>query len=128
MGWTLKRFPSFVSRLKSVTDHFPKSAHSIEKEIDDLPKNWHKGDKYPGFAPYEIRKIRKGLPEYNIGKRKGLRLIYLCVPEKERIAPILIYWKPQYGAEQKIKNMIAEALRDIAIEMGAHSCNKENPD
>lgn len=54
-----------------------------------------------------------GLKEYNLGARRGLRIIYLILDEKDKIVPLTIYQKNKYAAEHQIKKAVIKTLRDM---------------
>jgi mRNA-degrading endonuclease RelE of RelBE toxin-antitoxin system len=52
------------------------------------PRDW-----IPGVGAH-VRKVRVGLKEARIAKRKGYRLIYYVDLEKSVITPLLFHYKP----------------------------------
>lgn len=81
MTLKLKRTSAFNKALNKALKNYPKSRPGVDKFIEeDLLKNPTQGDQYPGFgADLNVRKIRLAIREYKIGKRGGLRIIFLHV-------------------------------------------------
>lgn len=81
---------------------------------NDLRDNPAKGEVIPGCGG--IRKIRVGQSERGKGKRGGCRVIYLHIPEAQRIYFITIYSKDERDdltAEQKkVLKALAEQTKD----------------
>ena len=122
MSFVVLRLPCFEKQLqKSIKKHQNSLSH-VNKVITSLSTNQQQGDVYPGFSPLSVRKIRVGLPEYKIGKRSGLRLLYLNIPTKEKIVPLAIYRKKLFSNEQDVKKRISEALKTLEKEL----LNKKN--
>lgn len=117
MVCTLKRFRSFDRQIKTVLKTYPNSAKAIEKEISGLADNPEKGIVYPGFAPFKVRKIRIGLKAYRLSSSEGLRLIFLHLPDKFLVAPLVIYKKGTLASEQQAKELIINGLKDILAEI-----------
>lgn len=107
---------SFQKHLKRLFKKFPKSKKRLSSEIENLAANPSQGDVYPGFGGMEVRKVRLALSEYNMGKRKGLRLIYVFIVLKDKVVPLAIYQKNQYAAEDEIRHMIIDRIKEIALE------------
>jgi len=108
---------SFQKHLKEIFKKFPRSKKRITNEIENLAQNPLQGDSYPGFGELEVRKIRMSLSEYNIGKSKGLRFIYLYLILKNKIIPLAIYQKNKFAAEDEIKRMLIDRIKEIAQEI-----------
>lgn len=79
--------------------------------------NRQSGDVYPGFAPLSVRKLRLGLPEYRIGQRRGLRLLFLTVPDRNKVIPLAIYRKKLFTKESDVKDLVKGALRALEHEL-----------
>lgn len=109
----------FDKLFNKVLKPWPKSWHQVREFITHfLPENPGLGDKYPGFGPdTDVRKIRIGLDHYRIGKRNGLRLIYLYLTRKNDLIPLFIYKKASVKAEHRIKAEAARALKSVLSEM-----------
>ena len=103
---------SFQRRLKIIFKKYPRAQNSISLQIDNLTKNPLQGDSYPGFGELEVRKIRISIPEYKIGKSKGLWLIFLNLKDKQKIIPLAVYQKNSIAAENEIRNQIVESLKE----------------
>lgn len=117
MSFVVLRLPCFEKQLqKSIKKHQNSLSH-VNKVITGLSTNQQQGDVYPGFSPLSVRKLRIGLPEYKIGKRGGLRLLYLSIPAKEKIVPLAIYRKKLFNNEQNVKKRIKEALKYLEKEL-----------
>ena len=108
---------SFQKHLKTIFKKFPRSKKRITRLIENLAQNPVQGDMYPGFGDLEVRKIRLSLSEYNIGKSKGLRLIYLFLVLGNKIIPLAIYQKNKFAAEDEIKRMLIDRIKEIAHEI-----------
>ncbi len=104
--------PQFLSDKKKILKKFPNIADEIEEALNELKEEPDRGERYPGFGDIDIRKIRVGLKKYNVGKRGGLRLIYLT--KDERLIPLILYHKGGWRSEKETKKRILARLRDIA--------------
>ncbi len=108
---------AFETDLKAVLKKYHKSARRIESVIRDLEKKPDVGDRYPGFGSIEVRKMRIPLPEYNIGKSDGLRLLFVVKPEKPEIFLLTIYMKNKHKSETDVVKTIIERLDKIETEL-----------
>lgn len=113
MPYSVELSKSFISFLKEVLKKFPKSRKRIGKQISALAENPVQGNAYPGFGEISVRKMRISLQEYRISKSKGLRLIYVVLPSKEKIVPLVIYKKGKYAGEHEIKNLVIAKVKEI---------------
>src|SRR5580700_5731939 len=99
MNLTFVEMPWFTERLKSRLDD--ESYRAFQNELSANPE---KGKTMGGCGG--LRKVRFGDPSRGKGKRGGLRVIYLYVPEAFRIDLIDIYGKDEKDdltpAEKKI--------------------------
>ena len=111
MPFKVCRFPQFDTKLKEFSKKYPLSSIHINTFINSLDNYYLKGVVYPGFANFQVRKIRLALKEYRISERKGLRLIYLVYPEKEMIVPLVIYKKGEVGSEKEVIAQIKHQLK-----------------
>jgi hypothetical protein len=76
------------------------------------------GDRYPGFGDdLIVRKQRIGLPEYKLGRSRGLRVICLFLVHKGKKVPLVIYQKSKAGQENKVKQLIITRLKEMAATM-----------
>lgn len=84
---------------------------------NDLMVDPQAGDVMPGCGG--LRKIRAADVSRGKGKRGGVRIIYLHIPEAERIDLISIYGKDEKddlsAAEKKILKTLVDELRREAI-------------
>jgi hypothetical protein len=85
--------------------------------VASLSDNPLQGDSYPGFGPFRISKVRIGMKEYNLGARKGLRLIFLFQETKQKVLPLVIYKKGDLGAENDVKKLIMKTLKGTLVEL-----------
>jgi hypothetical protein len=87
-----------------------------------------KGDVMPGCGG--LRKMRFSDPSRGKGKRGGVRIIYLYIPEVFRIDLIDIYGKDEKDdlspKEKKILSRLAQRAKSLAI--GAYNKRRENFD
>lgn len=113
MACTLRIFPSFSRHLKSVCKKYPNAAAEIDRELDRLGENPEQGFVYPGFNPVVVRKLRIGLRSYRMSAAEGLRLIFLHLPGKAIVAPLVIYKKGAPGSEHEVRDMVLAALKAI---------------
>jgi hypothetical protein len=120
----LQACPAFKRSLKDVLDKFPKSKKAIEKHITDLTINPEQGDIYPGFNQQIVRKTRVNLKEYNLSSKKGLRFIFLSLPDKGILLPLHIFKKGEYKQEQQVKKDIITKLRSILSEQQEAKCTE----
>jgi len=117
MPYNLHYTGSFNARLKKIISKFPRSENRVKKEIAGLADDPNQGDPYPSFGAYSVRKMRIGLPEYNIGKSHGLRLIYLVVNDK--IIPLHVYPKSQFRSESDVLKETKAALKEVLIDLSS---------
>jgi hypothetical protein len=84
---------------------------------NELMANPEKGASMPGCAG--LRKVRVADPSRGKGKRGGARVIYLNIPEAERIDLITIYGKDEkddlHENEKKVLRKLVAELRTEAI-------------
>lgn len=114
---TLDIRKSFEKHLKKIFKKYPKSKKRITKQIEKLAKKPEQGHIYPGFGPLKVRKVRFALPEYKMGKSRGLRLIYLFLVVKDKVIPLSVYAKSGYGSEHEIKALLIERIGELADEL-----------
>ena len=98
----------FTARLKGrLTDE---AVRALQAELMAQP---HKGRVIPGCGG--LRKIRIGAEARGKGKRGGARVIYLNIPEAERIDQITVYGKDEKDdlspAEKKVLRRLVDELR-----------------
>lgn len=101
----------FDRQFDALIKKFKRSKDDIEEELSSLQKNPLKGDQIPGLNPLYVYKYRIGLKAYNIGKRKGLRVIYLVL--ENSLILIAIYYKGDYTSESDMQKMIRNHLKEI---------------
>lgn len=109
----LIRRKSFEKQLSHVIKKFSKSKNNINKIINSLAIKTSQGDRIPGFKDAHLRKMRIALKEYNIGKRGGLRLIYLVDTSNEWVLPVTIYCKNDHRDESDIIQLTKVSLNAI---------------
>lgn len=84
---------------------------------EELLANPEKGDVMPGCGG--VRKVRVAQPARGKGKRGGARVIYLDIPEAERIDLIVAYGKDERDdltpEEKKLMRSLAATMRAEAI-------------
>jgi hypothetical protein len=108
---------AFQRRLEKLLSQYPLSKSRVLDVISSLMHNPSVGDRYPGLGLKEVRKLRMGLPEYNIGQSNGLRLIFLAIPEKAMVIPLLIYKKNQIKTENEVKKLVMHSIKEITGEI-----------
>jgi len=118
MPCAIRRFASFERHLKNTLKKYPNSADAVEKEIASLAGAPERGFVYPGFGNLQVRKFRIALRAYRLSASTGLRLIFLYLPDKALVAPLIIYKKGTIAAEHQVKAMLLNALREILEELG----------
>ena len=101
----------FTARLR---DYLDDDAYlELQNELLVAPD---KGDVMPGCGG--LRKLRFAAPKRGKGKRGGVRVIYLHIPEAERIDLLAIYGKDEKDdltqGEKKILRVLAEQARTEA--------------
>ena len=114
--------PTFKALFEKTIASFIKSRKDVSESINSL-KSGPTGNTYPGFKEHVVKKIRIALKEYKIGKRKGLRFIYLYLKDKNKLIPLFIYKKGVFKNENKIKEKIKHVLPKILIELKNGECN-----
>jgi len=113
MPFDIQRLPTFDSNLEKVLKKYPLSSTRINDLVNTIGDFYKNGVIYPGFGECQVRKIRLGLEEYNLKPRKGLRLIFLVIPKKNKIVPLMAYKKGEFKSEDEVKNKIKKQLRDL---------------
>ena len=113
MPFDVQRLPLFDSNLDKTLKKYPLSYTRINHLVDSLADSYQKGDVYPGFGECEVRKIRFSLEEYGLKERKGLRLIYIVIPGKNKIVPLMVYKKGEFKTEKEIKKRAIKHLKDF---------------
>jgi hypothetical protein len=112
MTLTFVEMPWFTERLKSRL--FDDSLRALQNELLANPR---KGKAMPGCGG--LRKIRAGDPSRGKGKRGGMRVIYLYIPEAFRIDLIDVYGKDEKddlsAAEKRVLAALAAAARAEAV-------------
>lgn len=106
------RPPCFNRQLDSILNKFKLSKDDVEKELSSLQENPSRGNQIPGLNPLFVYKYRIGLKAYNIGKRSGLRVIYLVLDNSVMIL-IAVYYKGDYTSESKMQEMIRNHLKEV---------------
>lgn len=115
--------PTFKSTLATILKSYPKSEKEVIESILSL-KDKPLGDRYPGFKDFTIKKIRIALKAYKIGKRGGLRFIYLLLIDKNKVIPLYIYKKGIFKRESYVKEQIKEKLENILKELESGKCTE----
>lgn len=121
MQYSFKFCPTILLKIEAIISTYPKSEKHIKRNLVDQANDLC-GDRYPGFSPHVIKKVRIGIPEYRIGKSGGLRYIYFVNCEKAIIAPIHLYKKGKIKEEKKIKKQIKQNLSSILTELQKGMC------
>jgi hypothetical protein len=102
----------FTERLKRRLDD--ETYRGLQQELMANPA---KGAVMPGCGG--LRKVRVSDPTRSKGKRGGARIIYLDIPEAERIDLITIYSKDEQddlsAAEKRRLRQLVDALRAEAV-------------
>jgi hypothetical protein len=111
MPFDVQRLPIFDANLEKTLKQYPLSSARINSLINSIGDYYQDGDIYPGFGECQVRKIRFGLEEYNLKPRKGLRLIFLVIPKKNKIVPLMVYKKGEFKSEKEVKNRTIKHLR-----------------
>ena len=115
--------PVFKKNFKSVFKSYPRSASTFIENLrpdDMLPRS----KKYPKiFGSCDIRKIRYGLNEYNIGQSDGIRLIFIVHEIRGYICPIFMYLKKQLNHEIKVLKETKKALKAVKAELNRNVCH-----
>lgn len=111
-------YPACFSRiLKDILKKFSRSRATILKHLESIHSNPVQGDRMPGFAPLHLRKTRFGLPEYNIGKSGGIRVIWLLHGSEAFPFLISIYFKGDYRSEAEVVALVKKNLKELLAEM-----------
>lgn len=109
----LPRHACFQNQLDTLTERFKNSKTTIVKHLDILKTDPFKGDRIPGHGNMHMRKLRVPLKEYKIGKRGGLRLVYMIFESNKQLLMVAIYSKRDYKTESSIQNMLRDNLKSI---------------
>ena len=116
MLFSVRRTRTFDAAFDRALKSYPLSVTATQSAIDSLPDNPDCGDLYPGLK-VQVRKLRLPLKAYRIGKSKGLRLIYMVLPDKQCLLPVYIYKKGHPQQESDVRDNIRVALRAILTEL-----------
>jgi len=103
--------PPFTSQLEDILKKFTNSKKDIENEINNLSNNPLQGERVVGLGQLHVRKLRLPVKKYNIGKSKGLRVIFMVNEDKYKLFMICIYFKGDYQSEQQVISLIKNTLR-----------------
>jgi hypothetical protein len=113
MKLTFVEMPWFTERLKARLDD--ESYRALQNEMLANPE---KGRTMGGCGG--LRKVRSGDPARGQGKRGGVRVIYLYIPQAFRIDLMDVYGKDEKDdltpAEKKVLARLAAAARQEAID------------
>jgi hypothetical protein len=92
----------------------PDAVRELQNELMACPR---KGQVIPGCGG--LRKVRFGDESRSKGKRGGVRVIYLDIPEAERLDLITVYGKNEKddlsAAEKKVLRRLVDELRSEAV-------------
>jgi len=118
MSYEIVETDVFKKTLKAALKKHSKSVTDIEKKIETI------GAKLPGdsctlFSPHHMKKVRFELKAYNISKRKGMRLFYLVVEDRQVIIPVFIYKKGQIKTEQSVTADVKRYIKLITDELSS---------
>lgn len=112
MRLTFVEMPWFTQRLKARLDDA-----SYRELQDELLSNPARGEVMPGCGG--LRKVRAGDPGRGKGKRGGVRIIYLHIPEAYRIDLFDVYGKNEKddltSQEKKLLAALVKQVRQEAI-------------
>ena len=114
--------PTFKALFEKTIASFSKSRKDVLESINSLKSN-PTGNTYPGFKEHVVKKIRIALKENKLGKRKGLRCLYLYLRDKNKLIRLFIYKKGEFKREHQIKGQIKRVLPEILIELENGECN-----
>ncbi len=122
MPFDILRTASFETNMASCLEAYSRSIPSVEAVIAGLLREPNQGNVYPGFGQVQVRKLRVALKEYRLSKRDGLRLIFMVVPKRAMLVPLMVYRKGQFKSEGDVNSAIKEQLRRVARELGPDPC------
>lgn len=117
MACSIVLLPAFERLLTLPCKQYPLAEKAIRLEIAALGDNPECGVVYPGFHPFQVRKQRIGLRAYRLSAARGLRLIFLHLPEKRMVIPLVIYKKGVPGSEHAVKALIVTQLRAVLADL-----------
>jgi len=113
MPFDVHRLPIFNAHLEKVLKKYSLSQSRINNLINSLADFYQKGIVYPGFGECQVRKIRFGLEEYGLNERKGLRLLYIVIPQKNKIVPLMAYKKGDFKSEKEVNGRAKKHLKEF---------------
>jgi len=110
-----KVFVETIEFTEWVSEYLPDlSLAALQQELQKDPT---KGDVMPGCGG--LRKIRVADPRRGKGKRGGVRVVYLHVPEADRVYLITIYGKDQKddlsAEDKKLYRKLVQLLKQEAL-------------
>ena len=109
-----------------VSEFLPDDSYSgLQQELMDQP---NKGDVMPGCG--RLRKVRTADPKRGQGKRGGVRVVYLYVPQAKWFYMLDIYGKNEKddlsSAEKKVLAQLVDELKRQALE-AVHRSTRRKP-
>lgn len=121
--------PFFSRQLKNIIKKFKLSEKSIMNDINTIKHNPSLGDRIPGYGELIIRKERKALKEYNLGKSKSLRIVFWS-NSSQGVLFLLIYFKGDHNDENEIlkmlRNSVKEAISNVDLITNAEIPSKKD--
>jgi mRNA-degrading endonuclease RelE of RelBE toxin-antitoxin system len=103
----------FSRQLNHITSKYSRSKKKIEAAIQKVKTMPLQGDEIRGYGSLHLRKIRLPLKAYDIGKRGGLRVIYMVDINHEWIIMVNIYSKRENNPERDHIKKTKENLKSI---------------
>lgn len=99
---------SFKRSLKSLTKRFPNVRQDTVAALKEILRSPTLGVVIPGSGG--IRKLRVRSTDLQRGKSGGFRLLYVVLPDRELICPLLIYAKSDQEniARRELRALLAD--------------------
>ena len=113
----LERPSCFLAQISDINKAYPKSAATLESQLASILSNPESGARIPNFGEYHLRKARINLPEYNISKARGGRVIYIRLDESKQLFMISVYLKKHYIVEDRAMKMVAKNFKSALLEL-----------
>lgn len=102
--------PTFKRDLGAAKKRHPSVISDLTALFQVLENDHTRGDWIPGLNA-QVRKVRVGVKQSNIGKSNGYRLIYVVEEDKGVIRPLFFHFKPEI--EMVSHEMILKTLSAI---------------
>ncbi|RLC89948.1 MAG: type II toxin-antitoxin system RelE/ParE family toxin [Chloroflexi bacterium] len=115
MSYSVYLPDSFKRSLKRLTRRFPRVRQDVSAAIEEILRVPSLGIVIPGSGG--VRKLRVRSTDLERGKSGGFRLLYIVLPDRELICPLLIYAKSDWEdvTRRELRALLADLKRELAL-------------